>query len=495
MVDHADVRGQVGVLVVPVAEQVVEHGEQPLLGRVPRLHQVVVEADVVDGLDGDVGVGVRRQQHALGARGGSRAASASASTSMPVIPRHPLVDGDQGHRPVAQGSSAEHLERLVARTRPGRSGSRGRSAAQVAGQSGRDLLVVVHRDDRGSGHHPSPLGDDPVGRRIEQHLPLPAEDTTRDIAHTGRRGHSLAARVRPHNLGRPSDRRPSARPGFGAGHPVRKDPLDVHRRDRPDPGPDPRQDPADRPVVALPLTTFVVFTAFVVYATWRAFSGRTTSSSRTSRRSTRRASATACEASDFGQPFGWFPLSAALIILIFPLGFRLTCYYYRKAYYRSFWLSPPACAVAEPHGKLLRRDPVPADPQEHPPLLLVRRDRGRADPDLRPVLAFGPMEGEPEGIHMGLGTLILLVNIVLIWLYTLSCHSCRTLVGGRLRHFSKHPVRYRLWTWVSRLNADHARYAWLSLFSGGDRRPLRLPAGDRSDRRPEVLLDGTAIDR
>ena len=54
-------------------------------------------------------------------------------------------------------------------------------------------------------------------------------------------------------------------------------------------------------------------------------------------------------ASDFGQPFSWFPLSPALIILIFPLGFRMTCYYYRKAYYRAFWLSPPACAVAEPH--------------------------------------------------------------------------------------------------------------------------------------------------
>jgi hypothetical protein len=36
----------------------------------------------------------------------------------------------------------------------------------------------------------------------------------------------------------------------------------------------------------------------------------------------------------FGQPFGGWPLSAALIVLIFPLGFRLTCYYYRKAYFR-----------------------------------------------------------------------------------------------------------------------------------------------------------------
>ena len=77
----------------------------------------------------------------------------------------------------------------------------------------------------------------------------------------------------------------------------------------------------------------------------------TTTRRRTSRRSTRRACGDCVEgSSDFGQPFGWWPLSPALIILIFPLGFRLTCYYYRKAYYRSFWLCPPACAVAEPHG-------------------------------------------------------------------------------------------------------------------------------------------------
>ena len=81
------------------------------------------------------------------------------------------------------------------------------------------------------------------------------------------------------------------------------------------------------------------------------------------------------------------------------------------------------------------------------------------------ILAFGPAEGEPDGIHMGLGTVLMLINVVLIWLYTLSCHSCRHITGGRLRHFSKHPVRYRMWTFVSRLNASHAKYAWYSLFS------------------------------
>ena len=59
----------------------------------------------------------------------------------------------------------------------------------------------------------------------------------------------------------------------------------------------------------------------------------------------------------------------------------------------------------------------------------------------------------------------MLVNVVFIWLYTLSCHSCRHIVGGRLRHFSKHPVRYRLWTWVSKLNAHHAQLRVVSLFS------------------------------
>ena len=67
--------------------------------------------------------------------------------------------------------------------------------------------------------------------------------------------------------------------------------------------------------------------------------------------------------------------------------------------------------------------------------------------------------------HMGLGTLVFLVNIALIWLYTLSCHSCRHIVGGRLKHFSRHPVRYWLWGWVWKLNERHMLLAWSSLIS------------------------------
>jgi len=70
-----------------------------------------------------------------------------------------------------------------------------------------------------------------------------------------------------------------------------------------------------------PLTTFVVFSAFVVYATWRAFAGsHYFVEPYLSPFYSPCLGDCVAGSSDFGQPFGWFPLSAALIILIFPLG-------------------------------------------------------------------------------------------------------------------------------------------------------------------------------
>jgi hypothetical protein len=214
-----------------------------------------------------------------------------------------------------------------------------------------------------------------------------------------------------------------------------------------------------------PLITFVVFTAFIIYATWRAFMGSDYYSSPYISPFYSPCLTTECVdgSSDFGQPFSWWQLSPALVILIFPLGFRLTCYYYRKAYYRAFWLSPPACAVAEPHGKYTGENRLPLILQN------IHRYFWYAAVVVAGILTYDTViafrNEEHEWFHMGLGTLIMVVNIVLIWLYTLSCHSCRHTVGGRLRHFSKHPIRYRLWTQVSKLNLQHAQYAWLSLFS------------------------------
>ncbi|MBA2558919.1 MAG: hypothetical protein H0V07_03375 [Propionibacteriales bacterium] len=214
-----------------------------------------------------------------------------------------------------------------------------------------------------------------------------------------------------------------------------------------------------------PLTTFVVFTAFIIYATWRAFAGSNYYSAPYLSPFYSPCLTDDCVAgsSDFGQPFSWFQLSPALIILIFPLGFRMTCYYYRKAYYRAFWLSPPACVVAEPHAKYSGETRLPLILQNLHRYFWYAASLVSLVLTYDVVLAFRD-ENDDWG-HAGLGTVIMVVNIVLIWLYTLSCHSCRHAVGGRLRHFSKHPIRYRIWTAVSKLNAKHAQYAWLSLFS------------------------------
>ena len=59
----------------------------------------------------------------------------------------------------------------------------------------------------------------------------------------------------------------------------------------------------------------------------------------------------------FGPKPAWYPsflrFSPALLILWIPGLFRLTCYYYRGAYYKSFWADPPACAVSEPRKSYL----------------------------------------------------------------------------------------------------------------------------------------------
>ena len=180
-----------------------------------------------------------------------------------------------------------------------------------------------------------------------------------------------------------------------------------------------------------PLTTFTVFSAFVVYATWRAFAGTPLlRGALPVAVLLARAWATASRARPTSASrSAWFPLSAALIILIFPLGFRMTCYYYRKAYYRSFWLSPPACGVAEPHGGYSGETRLP--------LILnnIHRYFWYAAVVVAliltydTVLAFGPMEGESDGIHMGLGTLIFLANIVA----HLALHALVPLVPPRRR--------------------------------------------------------------
>jgi len=219
-----------------------------------------------------------------------------------------------------------------------------------------------------------------------------------------------------------------------------------------------------------PLLTFVGLATFVIYGGYRAFANNSYWVPEfhylAPFYSPCLSEACVEGASHFGQ---WFPdlgpiITPPLFVLPFVLGFRLTCYYYRKAYYRAFWLSPPACAVAEPHKRYTGETRFPLLAQNLHRYFFYSAIPVASILSYDAVIAF---HGEGGGVGVGLGTVILVVNAVLIWAYTLSCHSCRHLLGGRLRHFSKHPVRYWLWTQISRLNGKHTQLAWLSLFSVG----------------------------
>jgi hypothetical protein len=220
-----------------------------------------------------------------------------------------------------------------------------------------------------------------------------------------------------------------------------------------------------------PLVTFGVFLSFIVYSTIRAFQDQHYYSTPYISPFYSPCLAERCDdgASHFGEPVGnWWGMSPALLILVIPLGFRLTCYYYRKAYYRAFWLSPPACAVAEPHKKYTGETRFPLLGQNLHRYAFYAVLAFNCLLTYDAIIAFKGDGSAEEGHgwgHMGLGTVVFIVNAVLLWLYTLSCHSCRHAIGGRLNHFSKHPVRYWAWTKVSALNTRHMQYAWLSLFS------------------------------
>lgn len=219
-----------------------------------------------------------------------------------------------------------------------------------------------------------------------------------------------------------------------------------------------------------PLLTFLGLSAFIVYATWAAFQG---------------------EHYTFGNylspfyspevfgdsPRSWFgpkpsfwpaflPFSPALLILWAPGGFRLTCYYYRGAYYKAFWADPPNCAVGEPRKSYCGENALPLILQNVHRyflyfallfLLVLSRDAWKA-------MWFADPATGTEGFGVGVGSLVLTMNVVLLGGYTLGCHSMRHLVGGFLDRLSGAPVRKRAYVCSSWLNQRHMKWAWGSLF-------------------------------
>src|SRR4051812_7409093 len=215
-----------------------------------------------------------------------------------------------------------------------------------------------------------------------------------------------------------------------------------------------------------PLGVFTVLSSFLAYATWAAFQNANYEYG--------------SYLSPFNSPllFGnsphawfahaprWLPaISPALLILPFPAGFRFTCYYYRGAYYKAFWADPPACAVGEPRNTYLGERWFPLVLQNihryflyaalaFIVILALDAYRGYWFADVNGVKHFG----------IGVGSLVLTLNVCLLGGYTLGCHSLRHLVGGYRDKLSGRPVQKKTYDCVSCLNRGHMRWAWVSLF-------------------------------
>lgn len=205
-----------------------------------------------------------------------------------------------------------------------------------------------------------------------------------------------------------------------------------------------------------PLLVFLGFSTFIVYSTWAALQGNNYTYGP--------------YLSPFYSPLlmtsapSWWPtilpFSAAMLILWAPGGFRLTCYYYRGAYYKAFWADPPSCTVGEPRKTYWgeRSFPLILQNVHRYFLYLAIIFIGILALDAYHAMWFDGHFG------WGVGTLVMIINPILLGCYTFGCHSLRHLVGGRLDEMSKKPLRMKTYDCVSCLNRRHMLFAWLSLF-------------------------------
>jgi hypothetical protein len=202
----------------------------------------------------------------------------------------------------------------------------------------------------------------------------------------------------------------------------------------------------------------ILLGGFGIYATWRAFEGVYY--------------AWGPYLSPFYSPLidanhHWWPWSPALLILGGPLSFRATCYYYRKAYYRAFFLDPPSCAVGEPSKRKYKGE------TKFPFILQnLHRYFFYVAIVFLAFLWYDAIVAYDWNGHFGIGvgTLIMSVNIIMLTLYTFSCHSLRHLAGGKLDCFSCATFgmpRHSAWSAITFLNERHMLLAWTSLITVG----------------------------
>jgi hypothetical protein len=156
----------------------------------------------------------------------------------------------------------------------------------------------------------------------------------------------------------------------------------------------------------------------------------------------------------------WFMPAGFLAPLVI-LCFRGTCYYYRKAYYRAFFADPPGCGVSEARSNYCGETRFP----------FILQNLHRFFMTLAVFFAAWLWADVVHSFDwngrfgMGLGSLVMLVNIILITGYTFGCHSIRHLLGGSMNCMSCNKTRLKAWSLASIFNAKHQQWAWASLIT------------------------------
>jgi hypothetical protein len=222
-----------------------------------------------------------------------------------------------------------------------------------------------------------------------------------------------------------------------------------------------------------PLIVFVGLSTFIVYATWAAFQGDHYTYGPYISPFYSPEIFGASAHSWFGPRPSWWParvpFSPALLILPIPALFRFTCYYYRGAYYKAFWADPPSCTVGEPRKSYWGENSFPLALQNVHRymlfisvwvLLILAIDAWDAFWFVDPGTGGG-------SFGIGVGTVVLAVNVVMIGGYLFGCHSMRHIVGGCVDQLSRAPLGVRAYGCVSCLNRRHMAWAWTSLFTVG----------------------------
>ena len=152
----------------------------------------------------------------------------------------------------------------------------------------------------------------------------------------------------------------------------------------------------------------------------------------------------------------------AVATLWIPFGFRGTCYYMRRVYYRSFFQSPPACTVtgiSARKGKYSGETRFPWWVNHSHRYFLYGAILLGIYHWFEAILTLM----HQDSFYFGVGCILAFLDAICLTFYIVSCHAFRNLFGGGVKR--QNLVVNQIWGFTSKLNKHHGFWFWCSLFS------------------------------